>query len=48
MGVFFKALHSLRISKQLNQAGPKTSLCERCYSDTHSHVQAVRSLGYKP
>lgn len=48
MDVCFKALHSLRMSKQLNQAVAKTSFCERCYGDTHTHVQAVRSLGYKP
>lgn len=48
MGVCLKALHSLRMSKQLNHAGAKTSFCERCYGDTHAHVQAVRSLGYEP
>lgn len=48
MDVCFKALHSLRTSKQLNQAGAKTSFCERCYGDTHAHVQPVRSFGCKP
>lgn len=43
MDVRFKACHSFRMNKHFNQARTKISFCERCYGDTLSHVQAVRS-----
>lgn len=48
MNLFLKAIHSLRLSKQFNQAGSKTSFFERCHGDTHAHAPGVRSLSYRP